>query len=208
MAHGQRAEEAAVTRLHPAPASIILASASPRRSALLRALGLRYRVVAPRVKETRHGGLPPARLVQANARLKAEAVAAGRAQGVVLGADTIVALRGRLFGKPRDRASAARMLRALSGKTHVVYTGLCLLDVASGRRFAGVAATRVRIRSLSDDEIRRYLRDAAPWDKAGAYAVQHWDRMIVDEVRGSLSNVIGLPLHLVEQGLRRLGVRR
>lgn len=195
-----------MTRARPTPPPLILASASPRRRALLRALGLRYRVIVPTVKEAHHDGLSPSRLVRHNARLKAATVAAGLQAGIVLAADTLVVLDGRLFGKPRDAAGAARMLRRLSGRTHVVYTGVCLADAQRGRRFSGVAATRVTIRRLSDAEIRRYVRGAAPMDKAGAYAVQHWDRMIVDRVEGSLSNVIGLPLHLVQQGLRRLGV--
>lgn len=193
--------------MSPAQRRVILASASPRRRALLTSLGVRHRVVVPRVEEADHNSLPPAALVKHNAQLKAKAVADKVAGGIVLGADTIVVLGGRIFGKPRNAQAAAHMLRQLGGRTHTVYTGVCLLDPRRHRRFVAVSTTRVTLRRLSSAAIRRYLRGAAPWDKAGAYAVQEWDHMVVDDIRGSLSNVIGLPLHLVEEGLRQLGAR-
>lgn len=197
MAHDQHPEKAQ---------PLILASASPRRRVLLRTFGLPFRVVTPRVNETHDRRVPPAKLVQRNAVRKAEAAARALASGVIVAADTLVVLDGRIFGKPRTARQADRMLRVLSGRTHRVYTGVCTLDLARRRRYVDVASTRVTMRGLSDGQIRRYLRGRAPWDKAGAYAVQDMPSMLIDRVDGSLSNVVGLPLHLVERRLRQCGL--
>ena len=202
MAHGQRPQKTSRRR---AP-TLILASASPRRRLLLRALGLSYRVVEPRVEEHADGFRSPAAMVRHNASLKADAVAARRRRGLILAADTVVALGGRIFGKPRDPAEAASMLRRLGGRTHRVYTGVCVLDLARRRRFLDVAVSRVRLRRLTNRQIAAYLAHHRPWDKAGAYAVQDVERLIIDEVHGSLSNVIGLPMAIVQRRLRQCGV--
>ncbi len=185
---------------------LVLASASPRRRALLHALGVSYRVMVPRVDEAGSHPHSIRALVTHNARLKARAVA-GRVPGaIVLAADTVVALDGRVFGKPRDRADARRMLRALSGRTHRVYSGVCIIDARNRRRWTDVRVSRVTFRRLSPTNIDRYLDEAKPWDKAGAYAVQDARTLIVDRITGSLSNVIGLPLDVVERRLRQCGI--
>ena len=187
--------------------TVILASSSPRRRALLRAMGIPHRVRHAGVDE--HCAIPGGarQLVRANARLKAEAVAKRLRQGVVLGADTIVVLRGRILGKPADFAEAVAMLTRLGGRTHTVYTGVCVVDVAKRREWVSIAATRVTLRTLSRRAIEAYVRRTKPYDKAGAYAVQDPRVVLVDRIQGSLSNVIGLPAHLVEQGLRWAGMR-
>ena len=203
MAHGYRAQASRVTRARP----LILASASPRRRALLKALGLSYRILVPRVREcsaARHAH--PQQLVRQNARLKAAAAAKQVRRGVVLAADTLVVLGARIFGKPANRAAAQRMLQCLSGRTHRVYTAVCLVDVERQRITCDVAITRVHMRRLSHLEIAAYLRRAQPWDKAGAYAVQDAGEMLIDRLHGSLSNVVGLPLDVVEHRLRQCGV--
>ena len=186
---------------------IILASASPRRRMLLRVLGVPFRVRVARVDELDDDRMSPPRLVTANARLKAEAIAARVRQGIIIGADTVVVLGSRRFGKPRDARHAKAMLRSLSGRTHRVYTGICVIDQDRRRRFVDVACTRVTMRRLSAAQIDRYVRGQAPWDKAGAYAVQDVHGMLIDRVRGSLSNVVGLPLEIVERRLRQCGIR-
>ena len=186
---------------------IILASASPRRRMLLRVLGVPFRVRVARVDELDDDRMSPPRLVTANARLKAEAIAARLRQGIVIGADTVVVLGSQRFGKPRDARHAKTMLSRLSGRTHRVYTGLCIMDTDRRRRFMDAVCTRVTMRRLSAAQIARYLHGQAPWDKAGAYAVQDVHGMFIHEVHGSLSNVVGLPLELVERRLRQCGVR-
>ena len=185
---------------------LVLASASPRRRALLHALGASHRVIVPRVDEAAAHPRSIRALVSHNARLKARAIAARVRDAVVLAADTVVALDGRVFGKPRDRADARRMLRALSGRTHRVYSGVCIIDGRNRRQWTDVRVSRVTFRRLSPADIDRYLDEARPWDKAGAYAVQDARTLIVDRIAGSLSNVIGLPLDVVERRLRQCGV--
>ena len=170
------------------------------------ALGLSYRILVPRVRERQPSRHRPQALVQLNARLKAEWAAARLTHGVVLAADTVVVLGRRIFGKPAGRAMAVRMLRALSGKTHRVYTGVCVVDVDKRRTTLDVSVTRVRMRRLSPADINAYVRRAKPWDKAGAYAVQDAGEMLIDRLHGSLSNVVGLPLDVVEKRLRRCGL--
>lgn len=201
MAHDQRPQE---TSRRATP--LILASASPRRRALMRALGLSCRVIEPRIEEHAGGFRSPAALVRRNASLKAASVVARRRRVIVIAADTVVALGARVFGKPRSPSEAAAMLRALGGRTHRVYTGVCVIDVARRRRFLDVAVSRVRLRRLTVAQIAAYLDHHRPWDKAGSYAVQDVERLIIDEVHGSLSNVIGLPLGLLQRRLRQCGV--
>lgn len=202
MAHDHRPQTASLRVVRP----LILASASPRRRALLKALGLSYRLLVPRVRERYAARHPqPQQLVRENARLKATWAARRCAHGVVLAADTLVVAGRRIFGKPANRAAAVRMLRTLSGRTHRVYTGVCVVDVDRARTTLDVAVTRVRMRRLSQADIEAYVRRARPWDKAGAYAVQEAGEMLIDSMNGSLSNVVGLPLDVVERRLRQCG---
>ncbi|HYB74915.1 MAG TPA: Maf family protein, partial [Candidatus Sulfotelmatobacter sp.] len=121
----------------------------------------------------------------------------------VLGADTIVECEGKTLGKPADAAEARAMLRALSGRIHRVVTGVALVDAASGRAETGAALTEVTFRALTDAEIAAYVETGEPFGKAGAYAIQEVGGLLVEEIRGSPSNVIGLPVTLVYDLLRR-----
>jgi septum formation protein len=190
----------------PSTRSLVLASASPRRRELLDTLGLHYQVVVPEAAESDDPRLSPSQLVRHNAQLKARAAAAMRRRGVLIGADTVVALGRRCFGKPRDAAHAAQMLRELSGRTHEVFTGVCVIDVDHGRHWTDVVVTRVSFRRLRPSEITRYVRSRAHWDKAGAYAVQDLRALLIDRIDGSLSNVVGLPLHIVQRRLTDCGM--
>ena len=185
---------------------VVLASESPRRRALFQAFGIPFRVAVPRVQELHDERLTPAQLVRHNARLKADALAGSLADGVVVAADTVVALGARCFGKPKSADEARRMLTRLSGRTHQVYTGVCIIDAQRTRRWVDVISTNVTMRKLSPRDIARYVARMAHWDKAGAYAVQDLENLLIDRVDGSLSNVIGLPLHVVERRLRQCGV--
>lgn len=183
---------------------VILASQSPRRSEILREMGISFRVVPSRYEEKNDRPLPPDELVRLQAEGKAEEVwRRCGGEEPVLGADTIVVLDGAVLGKPADEAEAARMLERLSGRTHEVMTGVSVFR--EGRHWSGVCVSRVTFRKMSGNEIRDYIATGEPMDKAGAYAVQGLGRKFVEQVDGSVSNVIGLPKELTEELLRRAG---
>ena len=179
---------------------LVLASASPRRKALLEEVGYRFAVVAPPLAEPDlPKGLAASRRAEALAYFKARAVLEAGLEGPVLGADTVVAVAGRVIGKPADEAEARTMLRMLSGTRHEVITGIALLW-ASGRRLIGHETTFVTMREISAAEVDEYIASREWVGKAGAYAIQETADRFVVRVEGSFSNVVGLPLEL----LRRL----
>lgn len=182
---------------------LILASASPRRRELLSLMGLPFSVDVPAVDET--CGLPPREAVMEISRRKALAGSQAHPGHIVLAADTLVAVDGVALGKPRDMADAARMLRLLSGRWHQVYTGVCAVT-PSGEIHSGVDATDVRFSEMTEDDIRRYVATGEPADKAGAYAVQGVAGLWIEELRGSHTNVIGLPLALTRRILEDCGL--
>lgn len=176
------------------PDLLILASASPRRRTLLESLGVPFRVIASEAPESLDGSLDPETQAVALALRKARAVAARLDPALVLGADTIVALDDDVLGKPRDDADAVHMLRALSGRSHVVVTGLALIDVGAGEEGAAAVSSTVRFRFLNDDTIARYVASGEPRDKAGAYAIQELGAALIAGFEGCFTNVVGLPL--------------
>jgi septum formation protein len=190
---------------------LVLASSSPRRRYLLGLVGIRHRVIVPRVKEEDHAHEDPVEHVMRLAGLKAHSVRGRARRGIILGADTIVLLDGAILGKPRSKAEAKRMLRRLSGRWHTVYTGLAVVDAATGKTVEGVEQSRVRIRKMADAEIEAYIATGEPMDKAGAYGIQGYGAAIVEQVRGCYFNVVGLPmvrlLRLVRELKRRAKVR-
>jgi septum formation protein len=186
--------------------SLILASSSPRRKELLQTLGLTFAVITSDVDETASPELTPAEVVEQLALRKAGAVAEKVSDGVVLGSDTIVVLDGQILGKPADEADAFRMLSALQGREHTVYSGVALIDAASGRSEVAHNATRVRIRPLSEREIRAYIATGEPMDKAGSYAIQGIGSTIVEGIVGDYFTVVGLPLNLTAKMLARFGL--
>jgi septum formation protein len=193
----------------PGRAALVLASASPRRRWLLSALGVSFEVRAVDIDERPHAGETPAAFARRMAREKALAAHARRAgarPAWLLAADTIVELDGRIFGKPADGGEAAGMLRALAGRTHVVRTAMCLLDPAGGVAEETAVTTEVGFRALDDAAIDAYVATGEPLDKAGAYAIQGEGAALVAQVRGSFTNVIGLPLDEVAAWLRARGI--
>ena len=182
-------------------ASLILASASPRRSELLRQIGLDFNVLAGHAEEITPEHLSPAEIAQVNAYRKARLVAKKYPDRVVLGADTVVSLGHLLFGKPADLQAAEDMLAKLQGRTHLVITGVCLIHLRTHRQKTFFASTAVTFRTLHAAQIRRYLSRINPLDKAGAYAIQEEGDEIVKNIKGSFSNVVGLPLERLEQEL-------
>lgn len=186
--------------------NLVLASASPRRQSLMQEAGYRFGVVSPPIAEPDEviGKLPPAQQAESLAYFKARSVADGRPQSLVVGADTIVAVGGQVLGKPSDAADAGRMLRKLSGSRHVVITGLALLG-PGGERLIASDVTYVTMRKMTSRQIDDYIASGEWIDKAGAYAIQETaqDRFI-EKVEGSFSNVVGLPMELLDKMLREL----
>ena len=180
---------------------LILASNSPRRRELLMGLGYAFEIVPSRFEE-RAEGLSARETALAFARGKAREVFSRYSQNVVLGADTVVALEGEIFGNPADEADAERMLRRLSGKTHSVYTGVCVCSPQGTREC--VAETRVEFYPLGEELISRYVKSGLPMDKAGAYGIQD-GFPLVKAVEGSYTNVVGLPTEEVGAILQALG---
>ncbi len=185
--------------------TILLASASPRRSQLLRSIGVKNIITVPAdISEDVPEGTAPKDAVAMLSLRKAETVAAGYPNELVLAADTLVALPGRLLGKPSCKAEAAEMLHSLSGREHSVLTGVCI--IYGSRRLTAVEETVVRFRQLSEDEVSAYVDTAEPMDKAGAYAIQGMGSLFVESICGDYSNVVGLPLCRLGLMLRELGI--
>jgi len=173
--------------------SLILASASPRRRALLEEHGYDFEVVIPAgVEEIAPPYLSPGETVLANARAKAMAVARLRPGALVLGVDTEVFFQGRVLGKPPDMQAAFAMLSRLNGRTHEVYSGVWVAGPGGERGY--IEVTRVHFHRRTDSELRAYLARIGPLDKAGAYAAQNDDGGMIARVEGSFTNVIGLPM--------------
>lgn len=185
--------------------TIILASASPRRAALLTAIGVEFEIVPSQIQERSHPDEPPADYITRLARAKVVAVAKQRRSGLVIGGDTVVVLDGMLLEKPADEQHARQMLRALSGRWHAVLTGVALYDVASRRELADYEKTLVRFAQLTEREIDWYVASGEPMDKAGGYGIQGLAGIFVEEIAGNYSNVVGLPIALVYRLARRLG---
>jgi septum formation protein len=182
---------------------LVLASASPRRAQILRGLGIPFRVRPADVDETLLGGEDPAAAAQRLAQAKARAVAPSEALPV-LAADTLVVRDGTVLGKPSSPEDAARMLRLLSGGTHDVVTGVCL--VVDGVVRGGLARTAVTFSRLGDDAIAWYVATGEPLDKAGAYHVDGRGALFIEGLDGSPSNVAGLPVTLLFRLARESGL--
>jgi len=178
---------------------LVLASASPRRAELLREYGYTFEVIEPPLEEPARlsDGLSPVQLAEALSFFKARSVAENLSCGWVVGADTIATLHGEVFGKPRDRNDARRILQSISGTSHQVVTGISLVQAGGDRRLIRHDVTRVVMRSLSDRELEDYL-DSNEWlGKAGAYGIQDHGDAFVERIEGSFTNVVGLPMELL-----------
>ncbi len=184
---------------------LILASASPRRAELLKLLPVKFQVLPGTVAEVAHEHLSPLEICQLNAHRKARAVAKKIPDALVLGADTLVFLDNEILGKPRSLADARRMLARLQGRHHQVVTGVCLMHLRSHRERIFAASTDVLFHPLNARQIRDYLAAIQPLDKAGAYAIQDSGELIISEISGSYSNVVGLPVEQLREELAAWG---
>jgi septum formation protein len=185
---------------------LILASASPRRAEILRTAGFAFTVLSSAVDETPYPEESPHDHVQRLAAAKAELVAA-RAVGpaIVIAADTVVTLEGKILGKPRSTEDARRMLEQLSGRTHSVLTGVAVIRLPDAESRSFVESTLVHFAQLSGDEIVHYLATEEPYDKAGAYAIQGRAGRYIPQIEGCYFNVVGLPLARLTRALAELG---
>jgi septum formation protein len=194
---------------------LVLASASPRRQELLRNAGIPFVVQAADIAELPREGENPRACAERLAREKAVAALRQRPDDFILGADTIVIVEGQILGKPHDAADAARMLGLLSGRTHQVTTGVCLLgprlgtidrELRTGFEDTRSETTLVTMDAMSDEDIRSYIATGEPMDKAGAYAIQGIASRWISGIEGDYFNVVGLPVALVYRMLREHGV--
>lgn len=185
---------------------LVLASASPRRAELLTLLGLRFEVRAADVDEEPLADERPAATAERLARAKADAIDPGPEEALVIGADTIVVLDGRILGKPRDRVEAERFVSLLAGRTHEVITGLAVRACPENRTESETAVSQVTFAPMSSEEIAWYAATGEGLDKAGAYALQGQGAAFVSAVHGSYTNVIGLPLERLYLHLKRRGL--
>jgi septum formation protein len=184
---------------------IILASSSPRRIELLRALGIEFNVVPSDIEESFDVNVPIDELVKRNALAKAKEVAERFDRGLIIGADTVVICDGEIFGKPLDISDARQILKRLAGNTHQVYTGVAVIRAEDFLVKTAHAVTDVTFRPLSEANIDRYFEMVDPLDKAGAYAIQGAGGIIIEKLAGCYYNVVGLPLNVLDGLLSHFG---
>ncbi|RJP87698.1 MAG: septum formation inhibitor Maf [Desulfobacteraceae bacterium] len=187
-------------------APIILASQSPRRRRLLEAAGLIFRVIPSQVQEEDFKAVNPATYVKVLAEAKARDVAEKHPDSWVIGADSIVLIDEKILEKPASLSDARRMMAILSGKTHQVLTGYAIISGENRHSFTNVETTDVTFKPLTEEEIEWYIQTPEPYDKAGGYAIQGLGSFMVKQIKGSYTNVVGLPVCEVLDQLYRLGV--
>ena len=187
--------------------SLVLASSSPRRAALLDEGGFEFEVASPGVAEKVSTTLTLRELTLWNAIRKGMSIAQARPDAVVLAADTLVALENRIIGKPADLSEATRILQRLSGRTHEVCSAVAIYLQTSSRSAVFHESSRVRFHSLSNSAIENYLAKVGPLDKAGAYAAQGSGAEIIAKIEGSFTNVVGLPMEKTVAALAKFGIR-
>lgn len=185
---------------------LILASKSPRRIELLERMGLRFKVMPANIEEVYPAEMSAYEVPEFLAEQKVEHIWNSNnfsQDTVILGADSIVILGDMIYEKPKDSDDAFRMLAALSGKTHLVITGVCIKSAVQKLSFSG--KSWVTFRPMDKDEIEQYIESAQPFDKAGSYGIQDWIGMCkVSEIKGTYTNIMGLPTDLVYEGLRQI----
>ncbi len=185
---------------------IILASASKRRSKILKECGIAHRVDVSNACEKMDCKRGARFSVLHNAQAKAEKISDRYKEGFIIGADTVVLLGKRLIGKPATKRQAKSFLKAFSGKTLFVYTGLCVIDAKKGKSVTAVDISKVYVRKLLTGEIDKFVRIAGPHDKAGGFSIEGPGTFIFDNIEGSFYNILGLPMMKLDELFRKLGV--
>lgn len=186
----------------------MLASASPRRAALLKQIGIEFEAVVPDISEDLNIDKDPTVVVQKISRQKAENVAKRvGSNAVIIAADTVVVCEGKILGKPADNLQAAEMLHLLEGVRHEVITGFTVIDNSGkNKSITSYEITSVKMRNLDDSEIEAYLHTGEPYDKAGAYAIQGVGALLVEEIKGCYFNVMGFPISRIAHVLDKMGI--
>ena len=179
--------------------NIILASSSPRRRRLMLEAGFNFEIIVSDAEEICDKFMIPWDLTVQNAQIKASPIAQNNQEKIVIGADTVVSLDNEIFGKPSDMEEAVKMLARLSGRTHIVTTGVCIIQKEKNETF--YVNTEVTFKPLSGKEISQYVKVINPLDKAGAYAAQDHGELIIEKYSGSFTNVVGLPMSEVKEAL-------
>ncbi|MGA2298670.1 MAG: Maf family protein [FCB group bacterium] len=185
---------------------LILASQSPRRKKLLTQLGLKFSVHPADIDESKLSiKITPAQHVKILSLMKAEYVAGQiHEPAIIIGSDTIVVLENKILGKPINEKDAERMLKLLSGKTHIVYTGIALVNTTTRKNITAVQKTEVTFRKLTIEEIQAYIRTGSPMDKAGAYGIQDdFGAIFIEHINGCYYNIVGLPLELLYKTMKK-----
>ncbi len=185
---------------------IVLASASPRRKALLEQIGLKFTVDARVREDTELAGREPHQLAREISLKKAESVAGRYPDAVIIAADTICMSDGRIIGKPHSETDAREILASLSGRSHTVITGFTVLDTLTRKAVSRSVETTVHMRRLTTSEIEAYVRTGEPLDAAGAYAIQGLGAVLVERIEGDYFNVVGLPLCALVEALKEFGI--
>lgn len=186
--------------------AIVLASESTRRIDILRTLGVSFSIIPPDIDESKKPHESPKEYVLRVAYEKAQKVGSLFPDKWIIGADTAVVHKGKVLGKPSSEEGASAMLKGLRGSWHKVFTGYCILNVSRQITCRDVAETKVFIKDLTDEEIEKYIATSEPFDKAGSYAVQGKGGYMVKEIKGSYSNVVGLPICEITEVLLSLGI--
>ncbi len=184
---------------------VLLSSGSPRRKELLTLLGIDFQVMVPNISEIQRVGEKPQDFCSRISKQKALEVARGYPESLVIGADTVVVIDGKILGKPLDNAQARDYLTLLQDKVHEVFTGYTI--IFGTRHKTKVVMTRVHFREMTTEEISWYISTGEPIDKAGAYAIQGIGALFIDKIQGSFTNVIGLPLSDLYYDLKEFGIR-
>ncbi len=185
---------------------IILASGSPRRKTLLKQIGLQFEIEKSGYEEKINMKMEPHELVKKMSLKKAQSVSKNHKNAIIIAADTLVAFRGQLIGKPKTAEDAKEILGKLSGKSHSIITGFTIMDSYSGKTVTRSVETKVWFKKLSQKEIDDYVKTGEPLDKAGAYGIQELGGIFIHKIEGDYYNVVGLPLYLLAEELKKFGV--
>jgi len=185
--------------------NIVLASSSPRRKQLLKELGLSFSTIRPNIDETLDSFIDGSAAILAEKKAKAVADRFDK-NTILIASDTIVTDGSYIFGKPSSKEEARNMLSKLSGNSHFVVSGLCIIDKNNNKCYSDEEKTTVTFKKLTEDDIENYLNTGEPFDKAGAYGIQGFGRLIVKKIDGCFFNVMGLPIKLLDSFLKEIGI--
>jgi septum formation protein len=185
---------------------IILASTSPRRHGLAQEMGLEFDIVPSDYEEDMTMKLSPEKLAMTLAYGKAADVAKKFTEGVVIGIDTFIVFRNQKLGKPKSEDQAFKMLKSFSGKKLKVISGLVLIDCKTKKEIKDYEISEVKLKKMSDEEIKTYIKTGEPMDKAGAFAIQGLGSIFIEGIKGSYTNIVGFPVNLLYKNLKKLGV--